>query len=160
MGQEVKSDKLIFVSFEPRNGRFMAFLSIDGLLSIEEDPELLLGKAAAEYEQAIYQMRLIVQQVEEIRSHHVPVPARKVWEWGDAIFRLTHRLATLSLQLDQLYEHLSRDLGVKRKRLEKIVILRRYLPQKELIPELLNWGRLEKGTRKSAERLRAGLPLN
>ena len=155
----MKSDKLISVSFEPRNGRFMAFLSMEGLLSLEGDPEPLLRKATHEYEQAVYQMRLLSEQIEKLRSDHNPIPARKVWEWGDAIFKLTHQLATLSLQLDQLYEHLGRDLGVRRKRLEKIVTLRRHLPQKELIPELLNWGRLEKGTRKAAERLRAGLPL-
>jgi hypothetical protein len=159
LGEEVKSDKLMPITFECRDGRFMAFLSVEGLLSLEEDPEPLLRKATAEYEQAIRRMRLLIQQVEKLRSDRKPIPAHKVWEWGDAIFRLTHQLAKLSLRLDQLYQHLARDLGVKRKRLEKVVILRRYLPRKELIPEGLNWGRLEKGTRKAAERLRAGLPV-
>lgn len=138
----------------------MSFLSVEGLLSVEGDPEPLMRKATDEYEQSVCHMRLLSEQIEKLRSDHKPIPARKVWDWGDAIFRLTQQLAKLSLQLDQLYEHLSRDLGVRRKRLEKIVILRRHLPQKELIPELLNWGRLEKGTRKAAERLRAGLPLS
>jgi len=68
-------------------------------------------------------------------------------------------LAELSLEIDDVYKHLVRDLGAKRKWLEKAIIFRRYLPTQDLIPQSLNWGRCEKGTRRVAERLRDGLPL-
>ena len=104
-------------------------------------------------------MRSVVREIEAYRRSHTPTPARKIWELGDAIFKLNEELERVSLQIDGLYEHLVRDLTVKRKWLEKVIIFRRHLPDDNLIPESLNWGRCEKGTRKVAERLRVGQPL-
>jgi hypothetical protein len=140
------SDKLAFVAFESRDGQFVALLSIEGLFSGDGDPEAVLRKAAEVYE------------IQTSRADRKLVPARKIWDLGDAIFELKSELEKLSLQIDRLYDHLVRDLGARRKWLEKVIIFRRYLPDEALIPESLNWGRCEKGTRKAAERLRNGLP--
>lgn len=158
MGQKVTSDKLAFVSFEPKNGQFMAFLSMEGIIFSEKDPELVLRKATKLYEHSIAKMRSIITEIWVTRANRKSIPARKIWQLGNTIFELKDGLASLSLQLDNVYSHLARDLGVKRKWLEKVVIFRRYLPSKELIPKALNWGRCEKGTRRIAERLRDGLP--
>ncbi|MHA1632843.1 MAG: hypothetical protein ACTSXC_08580 [Candidatus Freyarchaeota archaeon] len=120
----------------------------------EKDTESLLDGAAKIYGLAITKMRNVVKQIQELRNSRKTVPARKVWQLGDAIFELQNNLQRSSLQIDGLYEHLTRDLGVKRKWLEKVIILRRYLPCQDLIPSSLNWGQLEKGTRKKAESLR------
>ena len=153
------SDKLAFVAFEPRM-QFVAFLSMEGVLSNERQPEVLLRKAAGMYERSITTMRSLTAELQASRAEHKLIPARKIWQLGDCIFQLGDGLAALSLQLDDTYEHLVRDLGVKRKWLEKVVIFRRYLPKESLIPESLNWGRCEKGTRRVAERLRDGsLPV-
>ena len=87
------------------------------------------------------------------------MPARDVWKVGDVVFKLTEDLRSLALEVDDLYAHLTRDIGVKRKWLEKAIILRRYVPDRKAIPAQLNWGRIEKGTKRSAERIAQGLPL-
>lgn len=156
MGTKVTSPKLTFVTFEPRNGVFVAYMPVQGLISIERDPAYILRKAAKLYECSVVTMRLLVAEIHAFRKNHTPTPARKIWQLGNAIFGLRKELEGLSLQMDGFYDHLGRDLGVKRKWLEKVIILRRYLPDEKLIPESLNWGRCEKGTRKVAERLRDG----
>lgn len=148
----------VFVSFEPRDGEFVAFLPIEQAILGERDPAVVIQEATKLYDRSIAKMRSIVADIEAHRLNRRPLPARRIWELGNAIFELKEELERLSFQLDGLYDHLIRDLGVKRKWLEKVVILRRYLPRKDLIPEALNWGCIEKGTRRKAERLRKGLP--
>lgn len=152
--------KLAFISFEPNNDRFRAFLSIEELISSNKDPELTLRKAIKIYENSIIKMRTFIKEIQNIRNNRKHLPAYKVWQLGNAIFGLQSKLNNLSLQLDGLYDHLVRDLDVKRKWLEKIITFRRYLPDEKDIPQSLNWGRCcEKGTRRAAEKLRRGLPL-
>ena len=159
MGEQMTSGKLPFVSFEPHGTQFSGFLSIEGVLSNEKDPELVLRKATKVYERHILMMRAKVEQIKTHRAQRELIPARVVWRLGDLIFKLQKELAQLPLQIDDTYYHLVRDLAVRRKWLEKVVILRRYIPRDSLIPPSLSWGRCEKGTRRIAERLRDGLPL-
>lgn len=147
-------DKLAFVSFEPSNANFTAFLPMEELLSSNDDLEPTLRKAAEVYEHSIMKMRNLVKEIQNFRDNRKLLPARKVWQLGDAVFELQDNLNKVSLQLDSLYDHLVRDLGVKRKWLEKVIILRRYLPDENAIPQSLNWGRCEKATRRAAEKLR------
>jgi len=153
MGEEVSIATSSFVSFEPANGAFRAFLSIHAALDGDTDPEELAQEAVAVYERQIRQMRAAVDQIDALRTTRRLVSARRVWQVGDLVFQLTRELADLHLELDGVYEHLTRDLGVKRKWLEKAVILRRYVDDVSLIPESLNWGRIEKGTARAARRI-------
>lgn len=143
--------KSIFVSFEPRNGTFIGLLLMDQILESDDDLEPILRKATEIYSRSIVEMRSLVAEIESIRKKRVLLPARKIWQLGDLIFNLTNELSQLSLEIDGLYHHLVRDLGVKRKWLEKVVIFRRYIPALDAIPTTLNWGRCEKGTRRVAE---------
>jgi len=152
------ADRLRFVSFEPNNGGFMAFLPMEEVLSDHRDPEVVLGRAVKIYGKSVQKMRHIVGGMQELRASRKRVPAREMWQLGDVIFQLVEDLRGQSLQLDGVYQHLSRDLQVKRKWLEKAIIFRRYLPDQSVIPQYLNWGSCEKGTRRVAERLRRGLP--
>jgi hypothetical protein len=127
---------------------------MEELILGDDDPELKLKKAIEVYQRSIVKMRNLVKQIQNFRDNRKLLPARKVWQLGDAIFELQYDLNKLSLQLDGLYDHLVRDLGVKRKWLEKVIIFRRYLPNEDAIPQSLNWGRCEKGTRRVAEKLR------
>ena len=147
-----------FVSFEPDCGQFRALLSVEGVISIRDDPELVLKEAAKIYKSSTTTMLSLLEEIQCLRSDRKRLPARTIWRLGDAIFRLQEDLGRLSLQLDGLYDHLVRDLRVKRKRLEKVIIFRRYLPDESVIPLSLNWGRCEKGTRRAARRLSEGLP--
>ena len=61
--------------------------------------------------------------------------------------------------MDSIYAHLTRDLDVKRKWLEKVIIFRRYIQEEAAIPKAAYWGMFEHGTRRKAEQLQAGVPL-
>lgn len=153
------SQRPAFVAFEPKDGTFKAFVSMEALLSMEGEPDVTLSQAAKVYELATIDLRSIVSEIQSLRSTHKLTPAREIWRLGNRIFKLKDDLANLSLELDSFYEHLVRDLGVKRKWLEKVVIFRRYLPRESLVPKTLNWGRCEKGTKKAALRLRDGMTV-
>ena len=149
-----------FVSFEPIDNSFRGYLSIEATLREEKEPELLLNKAEKIYETKIKNMRSLIAAINTAKANHKPISARKIWTIGNSIISLKNELSIIGLELDGIYDHLVRDLSVKKKWLEKLVILRRYLPNKSLIPELLNWGRIEKGTRRKAIKLKSGLPID
>lgn len=154
MGPKVMTKKkLSFVSFEFKNNHFFASLAIDDFIISTSNQEKLLIKASRIYEYSIKIMLINVSEIQLFRNERKTISARKVWELGDLIFRLTHKFENIALQIDGLYEHLVRDLNVNRKWLEKVITLRRYLPKKTLIPKNMSWGECEKGTRKVAERL-------
>ena len=153
MGQGMSAEKLAFVRIEPSDDGFTASVTVDGLFVLKRDPETVLRRAAEIYQGHIKAMRDVVSEIESLRRSHRLVPARRIWELGDGVFRLRSALEKLSLEVDDLYGHLLRDLGVKRKWLEKVIILRRHVPNRKMIPAALNWGRCEKGTRRVAEEL-------
>lgn len=152
----MNSRELAFVTIEQSDHHFVASFAVTGLLALDGNPELIAKKATKVYEQALTKMRSLTKEMESYRISHKPLPARKMWKLGDLVFSLRDDMALLSLQIDGLYEHLERDLGVKRKWLEKAIIFRRYVPVENLIPQSLNWGRFEKGTRRKAENLVRG----
>lgn len=157
MGQEIATKKLSFVSFELKNNTYVGSLSLDAAMIEHGNLETVLQRATKVYSHSIYKMSTLIEQIAEMRNHRKRVPARKIWELGDHIFKLKKDLERLSLQLDGLYAHLVRDLQVKKKWLEKVVIFRRYIHKKTLIPKSLNWGRCEKGTKRVAVALQKGI---
>jgi hypothetical protein len=160
MGTEVTAHKLYFVSFEPTDGEFRGLLSMEAVFASDKDPRVLLVQATRKYVRAKTKMASIINEISIIRSNHKHIPARKVWQIGNVIFTLVEELKKIGLQIDGIYDHLERDLKVKRKWLEKVITLRRYLPDIDLLPNSLNWGRCEKGTRRIAEKIRLGLFLS
>lgn len=153
-------NELIFVSFKKNKDEYNAFIAINGFFSSNDDLESLLNKASTLYGNSISKMVALMNVIIAFRSNRRPLPARKIWELGDLIFTLVNKLNQLSLQIDGIYDHLERDLNAKRKWLEKVIIFRRYIPEERMIPEHLNWGKCEKGTRRVAELIQKGIPPN
>ena len=147
-------EQTTFVSFEPTTNGFTALIPMADALRTEFDMERAMLQAAAAYESALSTMLGVCSEIEVLRARRALIPARKVWLLGDVIFRLRGELSSLSLQMDDLYRHMTRDLGVKRKWLEKVIIFRRHVPDIAFVPEELNWGRCTHGTRRVAEALR------
>ena len=145
----------VYVVFSKvQDSDYLASVSMNDFLSSGKDLEPILKRAARIYGAAIEQMTLAIVDIRSYKKTKKKfLPARHIWELGDQIFILISNLEALGLQFDRLYEHLERDLNVKRKWLEKVIILRRYLPDINMIPESLNWGKCEKGTRRVAEQL-------
>jgi len=146
--------KLALVSFKKHQGRYTAYLPMNQFLLSNRDLEPVLKEATQSYEHLIVRMQSEVADINAFRENRRLLPARKIWKLGELIFQLVKSLARLSLQIDGIYDHLVRDLSVKRKWLEKVITFRRYLPNENMIPASLNWGRCEKGTRRAAEKLR------
>jgi len=132
-------------------------LSLDDAFLHDSDLASLLECAARIYQSQVSALAARLAIISEMRRNHVKVPARLVWDVGQDMFTLEERLSAIGLQVDGMYEHLTRDLDVKRKWLEKAVILRRYVPERDSIPAKLNWGRCEKGTRRVAVLIVQGL---
>lgn len=156
----MKPKKLAFITIEPDKSKFIAYLSIDDSLLMEKDPAIISEIAVIIYKDTINNMASIIDNMKEYKKNRRPIPARVVWKFADYIFKLKMMLEVIELQINGLYGHIGRDLDLKRKWLEKVVVFRRYLPKESLIPESLNWGKFEKGTRRKAERLRNGLSVD
>jgi len=152
----MKEQMSIFISFKPDNEHYRVFFPFNDLIENKIDVKTIVPIASNIYEHYIASMRVKIKEIDAIRKNKLLVPARIIWELGDLIFHLTYELKQMSLEIDGLYEHLIRDLNLKRKRLEKIIIFRRYISNKEIIPDSLNWGRCEKGTRRIAEKIQKG----
>lgn len=147
--------KLPYVGFEPEECGFRAYLVLQGSNKLDGRWDTALITASKLYSRSIASMRLILNRIDSLRANRAIVPAVLVWELGDEVFKLTNSLESVSVQVNGLYDHLVRDLEVKQKWLEKVIILRRYLPNRSHIPSDLPWGRCEKGTRRIAEELMA-----
>ena len=150
-------NELEFVTFKKEQGEYIAYTSIKQFFSSDRDIEAVLKEAAKLYERSVKQMQSVIAEINTTRNRHILLPARNIWRLGNIIFELVEGLKRLSLQIDGIYDHLVRDLNVKRKWLEKVIIFRRYIPDEHMIPESLNWGRCEKGTRRIAENIQKGL---
>jgi len=146
-------NQLAFITFDVSQQGIKTSLSMQGLSTIEGDLDTIITRATHVYEEALGEMSGLLREREQLISNRKRVPARLIWRIGDVIFRLNDDLAKLNLQIDDTYRHLTRDLELKRKWLEKVVILRRYIPQIDLIPDTATWGAFEKGTRRKAQSL-------
>ena len=152
--------RTIFVAFEPREEGFIASVPMEHLESLGDHPEASLRAASATYHHHVDTMRSLLNDIERFKTNRIAIPARKMWDLGDSIFQLVDSLAESSLEIDGLYEHLSRDLKLHSGhlgmyRLTRAVTFRRYLPDRTLIPDSLGWRLCEKHVRKTAEQLAA-----
>lgn len=139
------------VSFQPDDREFVAHISLENFVLIDGDSEILLRKASSKYSKSIQSMRKRLKEIDDMRKSRDVVPARKIWEFGDSIFSLRKDMERMSFCINGLYDHLTRELGVKRMWLEKVVIFRRYIPDKKSIPRSLPWGRCSSSPRKAAK---------
>jgi hypothetical protein len=144
--------QLIFISFKQLNDSYIAFLPMKDALS-GDNSDRKLNEAVLIYTRSIQRMKTMIQEINQCKAIHSPLPARKMWQFGDSVFKLTEKLGELCFQVDGLYEHLMRDLGLKRMWLEKVIIFRRYLPDQNVIPASLNWGRCRDSPRQAASKI-------
>lgn len=98
----------------------------------------------------VEKMKTVFIEMEALRLKHFPRQAKSMWILGDLIVGLVNKLGSINLEIDDLYAHLTRDLNVKRKWLEKVVIIRRYIDNAAIIPKNFPWSKCEKGTKKVA----------
>ena len=154
MGQILTSTRVFFVSFGPREEGFRAYIPLEAAFASSGELEVSMSQASTVYKRAIETILLRVEQIKLDRKSRKTISARRIWTIGNIIFKLLENLKRKGFEIDGVYDHFVRDIKVKKKWLEKVIILRRYVPDKMMIPNSLSWGQLEKGTGKKAKKLR------
>jgi hypothetical protein len=147
MGKVMKE---LFVSISNIKGVYKASLLLSQFETYQGNPENICILAESIYSEGISSISRLLKKRQNYVANNLTIPARLIWEIGDNIFGLVNQLATNNITLDNVYEHLVRDLNVKRKWLEKVVIFRRYIPTKTSIPINTSWGYFEKSTKQKA----------
>ncbi len=143
------------VVLEPRGEGFVASIPLAQLELLGDRPDERLQVACDAYGRTVGRMREVLSDIEQLKSRRTPIPARKMWELGDALVNLGAELEENYLEMDGLNDHLVRDLSINAKRMGTIVTFRRHLPEQDMIPESLGWSQCEKQARKVAEELKA-----
>ena len=146
------------VALEPRGEGFVASIPLAQLELLGDRPDERLQVACDAYGRTVAIIREVLADIEQLKSRRTPIPARKMWELGDAVVNLSTELEENSMEMEGLNDHLVRDLGINAKRVGTIVTFRRHLPEQEMIPESLGWSQCEKQARKVAEELKAAWP--
>lgn len=143
------------VVLEPRGDGFVASIPLTQLELLGDRPDERLQVACDAYGRTVATIREVLADIEQLKSKRTPIPARKMWELGDAVVNLGAELEQSSMEMDGLNDHLVRDLGLNAKRMGTIVTFRRHLPEQDMIPETLGWSQCEKQARKVAKELKA-----
>jgi hypothetical protein len=142
------SSNKIGIIFVKHGEKLIPSISIDELGSTSENINSQLKSAEKIYSSSIQKMRLIIQENFTLRKKKKLVPARLMWQFGDEIFSLIGKLNVLDFRWDNLYESLIRDLGTSDTTLERVISFRRYVLEKQLIPENLSWGTIKDSPKK------------
>jgi len=146
----------VFVSFRMKEDDFIAAVPLDAMKTSELTSEVKLRRVAKIYAKGIRQIRVLVTHLELTKSRKIPLAASQIWDLGDKILSLVEAINEQNFEIDNLYEHLIRDLGRKKDWLKKAIIFRRNLPKQQLIPTNLNWSFCKDSPRKSAELILKG----
>jgi hypothetical protein len=150
VGKELTESRVDFVSFEPAGDGFTAWFHLSETVTPPANTASLLKKASIVYKSHLGIMRLQIERMQGTKLRSQRIPAFLAWSLGDQVFRLISELRTQSLEISGVYAHLTRDLGVNRKWLEKVIVFRRYIPSADCIPKELSWGQCQTGTRRIA----------
>lgn len=143
------------VALQPRGEAFVASIPLTQLELLGDRPDERLQVACDAYGLTVATIREVLSDIEQLKSRRTPIPARKMWELGNAVVNLGAELEENSMEMQGLNDHLVRDLGINAKRMGTIVTFRRHLPEQEMIPETLGWSQCEKQARKVAQELKA-----
>jgi len=146
-----KFNKPLFVSFRLVDNNCIAAVPLDyiqkGIVTKDKELQVL----ARIYEDYITILREMLGKMESKKSKKIALPSSLMWDFGDKILALVNAINNKNFEIDNLYEHLIRDLGRKKDWLKKVIIFRRNLPERQLIPPDLNWSICRDAPKKSAE---------
>ena len=151
-----KLNNHIFISFRVKEDDFIAAVPLDAMKRSELTSEVKLRRVAKIYSKGIREIRILLSNLELNKSRKEPLAASQIWDLGNKILSLVEAINGQNFEIDNLYEHLIRDLGRKKDWLKKSIIFRRNLPERQLIPPNLNWYSCKDSPRKSAELILKG----
>jgi hypothetical protein len=154
------ANNLIFVSFKMIDDDYVAAVPLDSIQTGAISKESELKAVTKIYKKQIVVLKKILKDIESDKSKRIALTAVKMWILGDKILELIEMIGRKNFQIDNLYEHLTRDLDRKKDWLKKAIIFRKYLPDGQLIPPGLKWHHCKDMPKISAEMiLRNELPV-
>lgn len=139
----------VFVSFKKVDKQYIAFASLEALANPNIEKQLV--EISSIYTSSIASMIKSIKTLQTEKKKEHTMEAATVWDLGNIIFSLIDDLHNFGFEIDNVYDHITQELEIKRKWLEKVIILRRYLPYKLPILSNYTWSYFEKGTKKKAE---------
>jgi hypothetical protein len=143
----------IGIKFLPWEDGFTAAIRLRDVFEAPESLQHMLDSLAACYEMRIRNMRLILEANRRRKRRGQPVLATSIWGLGNRIFLLMRDMKYAFVEVEDLYGHLERDLGLSRNAISRIVTLRRYVPRLDMLPPDLKWDTIAP----SPKRFAAGL---
>ena len=147
------------VAFKKRGKTFQGSVPLGDLALLPNDPAETMRAATIIYEQSLADIKRWQGEAKSLRQSKTPISVRKAWELGDILFRLNAGLAEQGCRLEKPYDHLERHAGLSSKRASSFVTLRRYVTDKDAIPEELQWNRILKAVKSTSQSIAAGLPV-
>lgn len=139
------------VAFAKRGKTYRGSVPVSDLALLPNDPAETMRLVTEAYQHAINEIRIWQNDVALLRKARTPIPVRKAWELGDILHRLENDVARSGCRIENLYEHLERDVELSPKRATSFVTLRRYVECKELIPVELQWNKILKTVKSSSQ---------
>lgn len=148
MGQQ---DAYASVEFNKRGGAFRGSVQMGDLALLPNDPAETMRAVTIIYQNALANIKSWQDDASALRKAKTPLPVRKAWELGDILHRLNTELAEQGCRLENPYDHLERHAGIPSKRATSFVTLRRYVPDKELVPKELQWNKIMKTVKSTSQ---------
>lgn len=138
------------VTFKKRGNAYQGTVLLSNLALLRDDPAKTMHEVTFIYRGAVTNVKRWQSDIKSLRKSKVPLSARKAWELGDILHKLTTDLAERGCRLDGLYDHLERHAGLTPRRASSFVTLRRYVEDPGSIPENLKWHNVEKTAKLSS----------
>lgn len=138
-----------FISFEPSGLKFDGFLSITAI-NDKVNTEKLASNASRIYQKGIQLLKLILNKINIDKIENKSAHAKYMWQFGDTVYKIKNHLGVLGLEVDDMYAHITRDVVVKKRWLQKVIIFRRYISDGSIIPKNSRWTYFEENTKKKA----------
>jgi uncharacterized phage infection (PIP) family protein YhgE len=141
----------------PSGGKtYRGSVPLSDLALLPNDPAVTMRNVTEIYTHALAEIQRWQKEVKVLRSSKTPIPVRKAWELGDALYRLETGIAQQGCQIESFYDHLERDANLSPKRATSFVTLRRYVQNAEAIPEELQWNKILKTVKSSSQAIATG----
>ena len=148
---------LASVVFEKRGEEYQGSVPLTDLALLRDDPAETLRIVTGLYSGALEQIQQWQSDVKSLRQSRTPLPASKAWELGDTVAKLSEDLEKHGCCLDGLYDHLERHAGLSRKWLGNFMTFRRYVGDKDMIPEGLRWNEILKTAKSAGQAIADGV---
>ena len=138
--------------FQPEEQNYLATLSLKDLPDVPNNLEQILHKASRAYDRRIKRMRELAEENQNLRRKRTPTPAVLMWDLGDEIFKLIEDLDACGVEIEDLYYHLTRDIGISKSTLKRVVAVRRYIPERITLPINSKWSFFKGAPKKYARK--------